>query len=603
MGNKMNDSKKLSKNIMILFQLLIVISIIPMSGIEASLNTPYVFPTNDADSSTKNVLLPTSVLTSGSINQSYKPEVFVDSSNNIHVAWQEEYSTLPDRIHYTTWNAASKTWSSLKIVNEESDGDGYNPTLAVDDVGNVFIAWDDRGDIAGSGTDADIFFRIWNASTSTWSGIEVVSVGDTTTCYRPSLGIDSNNNVHISWMNYESVPAPLYAVFNIFYNFRDAATGTWNGTEILSVTTLDYSQNPSLVVDKSDNVHIVWRTSVDNYDGSGADADIVYRSWNAATDSWSTTDVISTESTGDSYYPFIALDGQENIHCVWHDSTDYNSAGIDSDIFYKYWNAITETWSITEVISTESTEDSEYPRVAVDNEDSIRIAWKDETNYENSGTDSDIFYKYWDVGSSSWSDTEVISTESNVVTSLKTGLDSVTILAEADYSTTPSLALDVAGNFYIVWADYTDYLGSGDQDSDIFFRKTISFTAPVLESISPNPSTTGNITLNWNDVEYATTYYLYRSQSTITSVDGLTPIATLPTTTYEDLSLLNGTYYYAVVASMELAESYISNVESVEVAIPEIPEPDDSGFQLGVSSVFIGMTISIIALITKRRRK
>ena len=155
----MINTKKLIKNILILFQLLVVVSLIPLSGLEASLNTSHAFQINDVGSSTKTVLMPTTVLTADSTNQSYKPEVFVDTFNNIHVAWQEEFSSLPDRIYYTFWNAATRTWSETETVNEESNGDGYNPTLVVDEEGNVYIAWDDRGDYDGSGTDADIF--IW----------------------------------------------------------------------------------------------------------------------------------------------------------------------------------------------------------------------------------------------------------------------------------------------------------------------------------------------------------------------------------------------------------------------------------------------------------
>ncbi|NVM55972.1 MAG: hypothetical protein HWN66_19905, partial [Candidatus Helarchaeota archaeon] len=96
---------------------------------------------------------------------------------------------------------------------------------------------------------------------------------------------------------------------------------------------------------------------------------------------------------------------------------------------------------------------------------------------------------------------------------------------------------------------------------------------PVLEPILPNPDYDGLLELNWSNVMGANIYYIYRANSSITSVSGMTPIATVSTSSYQDIISINGTYYYVIVAGNASGRSLISNCESVVVAIPAEPSP------------------------------
>ncbi|MFX1555243.1 MAG: PKD domain-containing protein [Promethearchaeota archaeon] len=81
------------------------------------------------------------------------------------------------------------------------------------------------------------------------------------------------------------------------------------------------------------------------------------------------------------------------MHVAWEDKTNYSGAGNDVDIFYKYKNN-GGSWSTTEVVSTESTEDSWYSSLMVDSDGVVHVAWNDDTGYGGAGSDTDIFYKY-----------------------------------------------------------------------------------------------------------------------------------------------------------------------------------------------------------------
>jgi len=215
-------------------------------------------------------------------------------------------------------------------------GSSGGPTIAVDGAGNVHVAWYDYTNYGGSGTDWDIFYKRWNATSSTWTTTEVVSTEST------------------------------------------------NG-----------SQGPTIAVDSAGNVHVAWEDSTD-YDGSGADIDMFYKRWNATSSTWTTIEVVSTESDWSSLHPMIVeimMDGAGNAHLAWGEYTDYGGSGADIDIFYRRWNVNSSTWTTIEVVSTESTGDSYRPTIAVDGAGNVYVAWGDSTDYDCSGADSDIFYK------------------------------------------------------------------------------------------------------------------------------------------------------------------------------------------------------------------
>ncbi|MHA1396067.1 MAG: hypothetical protein ACTSRZ_21390, partial [Promethearchaeota archaeon] len=119
--------------------------------------------------------------------------------------------------------------------------------------------------------------------------------------------------------------------------------------------------------------------------------------------------------------------------------------------------------------------------------------------------------------------------------------------------------------------------------------------APILQAITPNPSTNGNIQLNWNEITGATSFKVFRSGNPITSenASALTPIATPTSTSYLDSGLTNGTYYYAIVAVNYYGESDVSNCESVEVAIPPQSGNETPGSVDGFPTLIIILFITI----------
>ncbi|MFW9829564.1 MAG: hypothetical protein ACFFEY_18465 [Candidatus Thorarchaeota archaeon] len=179
---------------------------------------------------------------------------------------------------------------------------------------------------------------------------------------------------------------------DIFYKQWNATSSTWTITEVVSTESTDGSWYPHSAIDDIGNIHVVWDDNT-NYNGSGSDSDIFYKRWDTTSSTWTTTEVVSTESTVASWYAHIAIDATGNLHVVWDDRTNYSGSGTDLDIFYKRWDTTSSTWTTTEVVSTESTDESDYPTISIDGTGNIHVVWDDRTNYNGSGTDYDIFYK------------------------------------------------------------------------------------------------------------------------------------------------------------------------------------------------------------------
>ncbi len=203
-----------------------------------------------------------------------------------------------------------------------------------------------------------------------------------------------------------------------------AGSKGWTKVEVISKESITDTQKPALAADFKGNIHLVW-----------ADGGIRYKCWNASTRSWSPMETPSLEHPGISLGPSIAVDSDGNVHLVWQDTSDYNGAGTDYDIFYKCRNATTETWSATVVVSNMSSDTSSNADIAIDALGNVHIVWSDKWNYNSSGTDYDVFYRAWNVTTGNWSRTEVVT------------------VASAQGSFIPSLAIDFNGLVHVVWEE------------------------------------------------------------------------------------------------------------------------------------------------------
>lgn len=332
----------------------------------------------------------------------------VDSDGTIHVVWMDntDYGgSDDDRDIFYKHRVSGGNWSNVEIVSTESYANSWFPCLFAEEDGTIHVVWYDLTDYGGSGYDSDIFYK-YRSSSGIWSSPEVVSTESTNHSVHPHIAVESDGTVHVAWRDYTDYDGSGLD-YDIFYKKRHSG-GSWSNTEVVSTESNNHSYGASLNIDDAGTVHVVWFDSSD-YGGSGSDYDIFYKQ-RLSSGYWSTTEIVSEECIKNSFNPTSAVEPDGTFHVAWYDNTNYAESGPDLDIFYKN-RANTGSWSDIEVVSTESIGHSADPSLNLQNDGTIHVVWEDQTDYNSADTDEDIFYKQRS-SNGLWSITEVVSTES-----------------------------------------------------------------------------------------------------------------------------------------------------------------------------------------------
>jgi hypothetical protein len=531
---------------------------------------------------------------------SMSPSIAVDGAENVHLVWWDttNYNGAgPDRdIFYKCRNATTHLWSSTVVVSNVSSDLSTDPEIVVDISDNVHIVWRDLWNYSGCGTDYDLLYRAWNATSGTWTGTEVVTMESNEGSFMPSIIADSAGALHVAWQELNDSRDCIH------YKYFNTSTDIWSPVEVVSGESLEDSRLPKLSINNKGIIFVIWREN-SALGGSGADMDVFYKICNTSTGAWTTTEVLSVESSDISTEPAVTADEEGNFHVVWRE----NRGSEDIDIFYKFLNITTGNWTAWELVSTESSGCASKPTIAVDSVGYVHVAYEDRTDYNGTGIDMDIYYKRTlDLPTAPTlapilpnpNENGIIILNWNAVPAAghyylyrnTSPIDNITGLIPLKTALTNSCMdlIATSGNYsYVVVAG--NAAGNSTPSNCVEVTVALPLAAPTLEPIEPNPDSDGTIHLNWSCIPNAAVYYLYRALTPIGAVAGLSPFDATAATNYTDAGLVDGTYHYAIVAGDAYVNSSPSNCENVTVTLPgrEIP-----GFSLPfVLSNFLGIIV------------
>lgn len=493
---------------------------------------------------------PTELITDFSTAQSYSASIAIDSNNILHLVWREQTPDLAGSgsdtdIFYSYYDPSIYTWSALEIVSSESTSSSVDPVMGIDNEGKIHVIWGDSTEILGSGIDRDIFYKS-RTPTGIWTTTSLVSSDSTTNVENLDFAIDNEDNLHVTYYDHTDILGASTDA-DVFYIWFNSTTDLWSSTYLVTSESSFSSAGPKIKTDKSTgNAHIIWYDYTDDLLSSGSDIDIFHKTFDHNSLSFSSLRLVSSQSNENSYSPNFEIDSKDMLHIFWKDETDILGSGTDFDIFHRTLDVTTNDWVNFEIVGRESSGGSGRPFPIIDKEDRIYLVWEDSTDLDGAGTDYDIVFKYKSPYSSLWSDLYILS-----------------ILSDAG-SSDAELAIDNNGFVSCIWYDYSDMLGS-DVDADLYFRKFIGTpSSPLLSPIFPNPSKDGNISLSWEGDYYDSSYVVYRDTSIFSITTGMEPIATLSSNSYIDTLNETGVVYYGVVSTNEYGTSDLSNVEDVE---------------------------------------
>jgi hypothetical protein len=170
-----------------------------------------------------------------SSGDSWEPCITMDSSDNIHVIWRDFYLLTPldDDLYYKKSTDGGTSWTATKRLTWNPGYSGW-PDIAADSSDNIHVVWNDQ--IPGT---QEIYYKkstnggaTWTTKRLTWnSGLS----------NKPAIATDANDNIHIVWRDDSPSNDEIYykRSTNGGTTWADKRL-TWNsGSSVSTVLALD----------------------------------------------------------------------------------------------------------------------------------------------------------------------------------------------------------------------------------------------------------------------------------------------------------------------------------------------------------------------------
>jgi len=348
--------------------------------------------------------------------------------------------------------------------------------LATDAAGRVHVVWSGTSDGC-----VRVYYKVFDGQN--WStGVPVSS--ERARASGPSITVDGLGRVHTAWHEYRDGDST-----EIYYRMLELAG--WQPEERVTASPGN-SKNPSIAVDQSCNVHLVWS------DKRSGEWQIHYRK--RGTEEWSAEEEL-TDSNGGRGNPSIAVGPDGNLHVAWYDHRENRFS--TPQIYYRRFDG--SAWEPDERV-TYSSRPCWTPSIAVGQDGCVHIVWNGSCVWN--WNDCDIHYVRYD--GTAWGSEEIITSASNA-------------------STNPSVVTDDSLNVHVVWLDRRSgnreiYYKRWDRNgwgTDV--RLTANEARRTGPSVAMDPS--GGIQVVWSDSRDGSweIYHKARSAQRPSSVSGLAP--------------------------------------------------------------------------------
>lgn len=230
---------------------------------------------------------PVRVDTSNAYGVGDHPEVKVDSSGNVILAWRQNDPTQGFSIFTRRWNNTTQAFGAVARVNVNGE---RHPRLGMDAAGNAMVLWRGGG----------VYAARYSVTTDSWTAPVQLSVGGgagTT----GEIAVDANGNALASWIETDATGPSQYA------RRFDAATLTWG-----AATALENS---------SDAVNPDAEVAVSLVDGNGVVGWVhangqLFAARTSSNGTWGAAVNVENRAEAASF-PVAAMDGNNNVTLAW----------------------------------------------------------------------------------------------------------------------------------------------------------------------------------------------------------------------------------------------------------------------------------------------
>jgi hypothetical protein len=243
-------------------------------------------------------------LTTNSANQitgySSQHSIAVDDSGNVHVAWLDP-RTVPSQIWYRKYDRAGGAWLAETQLSNRSSA-CQRPAICCDWAGNVHVAWHMENYPCYG-----IYYKRFDAGAHLWRPDTLLDSG-TSTIQRffPSIARGSGA-VHLAYYG----TADSGFSYQVFYRRFDPDSG-WSAREQITVAACNHDQ-VSIAADSMDDATAVW-----------CGQDLVPGTWliyarRRVGGEWQDVELVSDLPNAPSQYgPCAAMNGAGATDVVWY---------------------------------------------------------------------------------------------------------------------------------------------------------------------------------------------------------------------------------------------------------------------------------------------
>ncbi len=339
-----------------------------------------------------NTLIEDTRITDDDDYDSTRPQIVIDSTNKVHIIWRDQ-RTYHD-IYYTKLDpylddmdgstADPATISPIydrMLTNFGDYVEGLQVRMAIDSNDDIHIVYTNYYDY-------DIWYMKIDKNGNALIPQTVIRDTDYTWKAYPGVALDSNDNVHVTWADYE-----VTSEDEVYYMMLDGSDGSIMIDATLITTDDGYmSKWASIVVDNEDKVHIVFQDAGDYPDKeisyTKLDPSLDDQSGDAADDGTITLipEKRLTLDDGDkSRHPTVAISCGRYIHVAWE---EYDYGNIHYMLLDKDGSVVVDNTALTTSGTAYPYTYWTMPYIDVDTNGKAYIVWGDSRD----GGYNEIYY-------------------------------------------------------------------------------------------------------------------------------------------------------------------------------------------------------------------
>ncbi len=208
--------------------------------------------------------------------QSFEVDMFLDEHDHMHIVYNEN-SQGQTQVMYAKYDTNGVPLISPKSIMSDMRSYRIEPSIVVNGLGHAHIVYADGRDVANGGSYQ--IRHIWLDENGIAASEEELLTDGYSTCHRPRLSVDNDNNIHMVWERTTDVAErggeETWDVEGIFHMLL-----TENGTEKSKPTVVSDSGfvglTPQVDIGPNGQPRVVW---VDTVDGN---KEVYYRQGRAS---------------------------------------------------------------------------------------------------------------------------------------------------------------------------------------------------------------------------------------------------------------------------------------------------------------------------------